>query len=61
MAKDLVGIGVTVIPTVTSVPRPLASATTPGHDAGPDDISRRAARTARGRATATGGILEMET
>lgn len=48
-------------PTVTSVPRPLASAATPGHDAGPDDMSRRAASTARRRATAAGGILEMET
>jgi hypothetical protein len=35
------------LPTMTSVPRSLALGGDAGHDAGPDDVSRRAASTAR--------------
>ena len=47
-------------PTVTSVPWPLAVGRDAGHDAGPDDTSKRAASTARRRATAAGEILKWK-
>ena len=47
-------------PTVTSVPRPLALGGDAGHDAGPDDTSKRAASTARRRATTAGEILKWK-
>ena len=54
------GFGSQAAPTVTSVPRPLALGGDAGHDAGPDDTSKRAASTARRPATAAGEILKWK-